>query len=164
MSFAYFLKLIFSNIRDLFKFLLFEYKHDKDVRNLYIEHAKKLDKIFSLHYAHTIMPDEMRQLLFEASKEATLYLHKDIVKLMEELQNLLFELDNTYFSLEGLPVCEKRNKICDEQYDLKMKIHDIQKNYLIIYRKQILNDGFSPKEILNKLDENFVKKDKVLGK
>lgn len=154
------IKNIISVLRDTLGFLFFEYRHNADVRNLYIEHAKKIDQIFTLHYSHSIMPEEMRRLIFEVSKEAVLYLHKDIVYFVEELQSLLFDLDTTYYKLDSLNVGEERTKICNVQYELKMKIHDMQKEYLKIYRKHILNDGVNLKRILdslfkevNKIDE-----------
>ncbi len=146
-----FIKNIISTLRDALRFLFFEYKHNTDVRNLYIEHANKIDKIFTLHNLHSRMPDEMRQLIFEVSKEAVLYLHKDIVYFVEELKSLLYDLDFNYYMLDDLPVGEERTKICKTIYDLKMKIHNMQKEYLKIYRKHILNDGINLKQILNSL-------------
>ena len=147
-----FIKNIISTLRDALRSLFFEYKHNTDVRNLYIEHANKIDKIFTLHNLHSRMPDEMRQLIFEVSKEAVLYLHKDIVYFVEELKSLLYDLDFNYYMLDDLPVGEERTKICKTIYDLKIYIKIAPKREVLkIYRKHILNDGINLKQILNSL-------------
>lgn len=134
--------------------LFFGYKNDSTIRNLYIEHAKKIDKIFYLHYWHSEMNEELRQLLFEVSKDAILFLHKDIVNFTERLTNLLFDLDILRIELDDLPVGDKRTKICEKQCNLRIQIHEIQKEYLKIYRKHILKDGLDLTRFLDSMFKN----------
>ena len=152
-------KLPFAMLRDLFKFLFFEYKHDENIRNLYIENAKKLKKIYQKFFTSKQLDNETRILLFEISEEAALYLHKEIVLHIEKVKSLIFEYIALNIKLDRYKETEERKKICDRMYKIDMEIYNHSEEYLQLYRKQIIQDGFLPKiqncfkDINNKIKE-----------
>ncbi len=123
----------------------FKHKTDSSVRNLYIRNLKKLDNIFVYFFSYGNINEDMRHQLFNVYEEASLYLHKDIVKYIEKVKDLIFECEILGYKLNDLPIGDERSKICQRQCDIKIELYNMAGKGVSIYRKQIVQDGFIPK-------------------
>lgn len=128
--------------RNILRFFFFEYKHDESIRNLYIESARKLKKIYQKFFASTLVDNDTRSLLFEIYDEASLYLHRDVVKHIESVKTLMFENMSLNASLNGIKDDIKRKKVANRLNEISNEINELSKKYLQVYRNHILQDGF----------------------
>lgn len=73
-------------------FFSFKYKFDENIRNLYIEHSKKVYSILKNLSSRFSLDLEHEKLLKEALIEAETYLHNDIVNYVEEIRQVSISL------------------------------------------------------------------------
>lgn len=125
----------------------FKYKIDADTRELYINNANEVNKILGYFYANGRVKWEQIFELNNAYRNASLYLHKDVVEFIETLRKYLCELTALQDELEPLPVGEERTKHCKKILELKLKISEHSKSLYQVYRNQILDDGFKIKDL-----------------
>ena len=128
-------------------FAFFKYKIDADTRNLYINNANEVDKIMGIFYANGHVEWNHIFELNKSLRNASLYLHKDVVTFIEKLKKDLCDLTALNHQLETLDVGDVRSDICDKIYKLQLKIDKSVKNFYQIYRNQILDDGFKIKDL-----------------
>lgn len=134
--------MLLSLPRNILRFFFFEYKHDTSIRNLYIESARKLKQIYQRFFASSQVDNDTRSLLFEIYDEASLYLHRDVVKHIESVKSLMLENMNLNAKLKGVKDNNKKEEIANRLYQISIQINELSKKYLQIYRNHILQDGF----------------------
>ena len=128
-------------------FAFFKYKIDADTRELYINNANEVSKILGHFYAKGRIEWEQIFELNNAYRNASLYLHKDVVEFIETLRSYLCKLIVLESKLENLPVGDERSKICDDIYNLQITIDKFSKSFYQVYRNQILDDDFKIKDL-----------------
>ena len=101
-----------------------------------------MKKIYQNFFASTLVDNYTRSLLFEIYDEASLYLHKDVVKHIESVKSLMLENMNLNAKLKGIKDNNKKEEIVKRLYQISIQINEFSKEYLQIYRNHILQDGF----------------------
>lgn len=135
----------------LWAIFAFKYKYDANVRALYIENSRKMENLFAEFFQTGNVTPETQNIVFEAYREATLYLHKDIVKIISDIKECIIKMDVLKMRLEPTIDDNERKRICDELYELDLKMSDYSAKLTKSYRKHILNDGINLEELKEKL-------------
>lgn len=136
--------------------LFFGYKNDEGIRKLYIENSLKLKEVYSFFIKEGRIDNSNLNKLSEILMEAELYLHDDIVKHIEDFRLLGIKLICLNKKLDGLFDSKEREKICNEIYEITVKMYKYTEEYRYLYRKQIIQDSFKMR-LLNSF-KNFFKK------
>lgn len=121
--------------------LFFGYKNDKSIRKLYIENSKKLEEIFAEFFQYNNVKPETFNKIYEAEREAELYLHKDIILLIKDIKSTLIKIDCLKKRLTPNLDDERRKEICEEILLLSNKMSDLSQKRINKYRENIVNTG-----------------------
>ena len=140
----------------LWAMFAFKYKYDANVRALYIENSRKMENLFAEFFQTGNVTPETQNIVFEAYREAALYLHKDIVKIISEIKECIIRMDVLKMQLKPNVDDNERKRMCEELYELDLKMSDYSAKLTKSYRKHILNDGMNLEELKEKF-ESFSK-------
>lgn len=129
-------------IATIIGYFAFKYRYDANVRDLYIENCKNLQKILKNFTGSNHVNIELIQEASNVLSESKLYLHSDIINLNEKVLNLLSEYypiskrlsDNSFLDEET-----RLNKI-HRQSKIELELDDLYKNSYKIYRKHIIQN------------------------
>ena len=122
--------------------LFFGYRNDESIRKLYIENSKKLEEIFAEFCQYDNVKPETFNKIYEAEREAELYLHKDIIDLIRKIKETLIDIDCFKSQLDNVTDRDERHKITEEIRLLSLKMSDLSKKRINKYRENIVNTGF----------------------
>ena len=122
--------------------LFFGYRNDESIRKLYIENSKKLEEIFAEFFQYNNVKPETFNKIYEAEREAELYLHKDIIGIIREIKETLIDIDCLKSQLDNITDRNERHKITEEIRLLSLRMSDLSKKRINKYRENIVNIGF----------------------
>ena len=122
--------------------LFFGYRNEESIRKLYIENSKKLEEIFAEFFQYDNVKPETFNKIYEAEREAELYLHKDIIDLIRKIKETLIDIDCFKSQLDNVTDRDERHKITEEIRLLSLKMSDLSKKRINKYRENIVNTGF----------------------
>ncbi len=124
----------------------FKHKLEPDIRDLYIENCGKISDFLSQIRTNTSLSCKTLDLLLcklnEARFEAEICLPMEIFYLIDELYDKTLELHNINRRLEGLPKGESREKLTEEERQLKICLYEKLINLRNLYRKYIVQENF----------------------
>jgi hypothetical protein len=129
----------------------FKYKHDAEVRALYIKNYQAIWDISCELFQTGRSTDAMHNKITEAFTEAKVYLHKDIVNFIEDIRCKLIKLNCIQSELVDLEVGTARSQLCEEARQIKIYINEKTKNVQYLYRKHLVHDP------LKEIKEFFLK-------
>ena len=133
--------------------MFFSYKHDTEIRKLYINNCKEVRKIMGkIIQTRKADLNDFYQLssLFQ---DAVLFLHKDIVAFVREVLTTVNRFEATNMSLKDIFENENNKQETIKQNNLAFdKLCELNKKSFEVYRKHILHDGLgiiTSEELLN---------------
>jgi Na+/phosphate symporter len=121
----------------------FKYKHDAEVRALYLKSYQAIWDIACELFQTGQSTNEMHNKITEAFTEAKVYLHEDIVNLIEDIRCKLIKLNCIQSQLEGLKTGTGRSQLCEEARQIKLYIHEKTTNIQYLYRKHLIDDPWN---------------------
>jgi len=146
---------IFIILGAIYACFIFKYKHETDIRKLYIDNCKKVEIVLSEFFHTGDIKPESQNILFEAYREAALYLHKDIVNLLGNIKKCIIRMEVLKYKLEPENDINKREILCNELYELDVKLSEYNNERIELYRKHIIKDGLDIKKLQNKFGKFF---------
>jgi hypothetical protein len=123
----------------------FKYKYDANIRDLHIENCKKIREVLNYFTSNDKNNYELFEQAREASYEAELYLHSDIIAFTKKVLDLVNRFEMYTSSLNVLKDEEKIAKTSNKKEDVKEQLLSLKKESLSLYRKHIVQ---YPKEKL----------------